>query len=176
MGQWINDFLGFSRNNNRNFVMGAGWQPLEGLIPSTQAFGTVTTQSFFYRQEGESARIRGYFLTGTAAGAGAFIQLPNNLPISTRSSGTRDGSVYLGTAIIATASGTPTGSYSAAGNPLIAYSFVNRYDERFNIYLTDQVANAVFHPRNGNNICPSASGDMISLDILVPIEGWETSR
>lgn len=52
--------------------------PWHTYTPTFTGFGTVSTQSFRWRQVGESVEIAGRFLTGTTTATEARISLPNN--------------------------------------------------------------------------------------------------
>lgn len=50
--------------------------------PTLTNFGTATNVSFYWRQVGNTIFVRGYFTTGTVAGATASISLPNSTTIN----------------------------------------------------------------------------------------------
>jgi hypothetical protein len=53
----------------------------KAYTPTTQGFGTISSDSFYWRRVGDSIEIQGHFTSGTATGDEAQIGLPNSLTI-----------------------------------------------------------------------------------------------
>lgn len=130
-------------------------------------FGTVTTQSVKVWRDGDKLRGVGYFVSGTAAASTAGIVFPSKWSIDTSKLGSRANSVVVGKYTAVTTSASPT--VPAASRDLI-------YDGSTTgqLFFGQAGESAQFDKRNGNAVCPDASGDLISFDFCVPIQGWSS--
>lgn len=76
--------------NIANLVIGPGIQPQGAVVgpwlsytPTFTGFGTPTNISFFYRQNGNTYDIRGFFTAGTVSATDGTMTLPNGYSIDT---------------------------------------------------------------------------------------------
>lgn len=129
--------------------------------PTFTGFGTVTGIDIEYKRVGDSLKVRGYFTSGTPTATEAQISLPDSLIIKGGSSTSISGS-YGRSASTANAGGF---ILSTSGD-----SFVNMASPQVFSNTATISLNAV----NGDNV--AGSGERVSLEFEIPIQGWSTGR
>lgn len=137
----------------------------DGFVPYTPTFtgfGTVSSVQVYSRREGDSLRIVGSFTSGTSTATQARITLGyNGANANVSTASTIASNNILGTGNLSIASAHTVTYLASTGNNYLTLGLV----------LNN--AGQVFTPQNGSTI--AASGNVLSIDALVPIAGWATS-
>jgi hypothetical protein len=126
--------------------------------PTFTGFGTVSTQSFWFRQIGDSYEIQGKFTSGSTTATQAQITLPSSTVSSTKVPAIRAGGFYfLGGSSVSFKGGSVLIN---GGNSFINLSNSNGFSGT----NTDTLA-----AETANNI--AASGSVLSICVTIPITG-----
>lgn len=139
---------------------GTNWK--NDLTFTTSAgFGTVTGKNIWYRYEGDSIHVRGYFTMGTPASSVGSIDFPSGVAIDYAKSGTGQ-AVKVGSAESLTASGTPD---TLTNN----YHLFTDGSDTDSVFITLQAVSNTFRKVNVDAF--GGTGNSISVDFSVPVTG-----
>lgn len=152
---------------------GSNWQLQNRTIPTAWAaytatlsagFGTVSTQSFFWRRNGQNLQVQGTFTTGTVAGSIASMSLPSGPTLDTGAISLSNTTANAGMAVGEFTEDGVTNSFcrvvTATGTSTSLVYFGN---------LTTNSGGLT--PQNGNVV--AASAKITSVNFSVPISGWK---
>lgn len=135
--------------------------------PTFTGFGTVSTQSFFWKREGSDVLIRGKFTAGTTTATEARVSLPTGLTTA---------STDLIPAI------TIAGMYVRGGHTAVTAHGGSILMEPSTTYVTfdtsETFGSASAQTQLSKNGDPnfSGSGDIVSIQARIPILGWSTNQ
>lgn len=129
------------------------WQPYTSTLT---AFGTVSTQSFEWRQVGENLEVRGYFISGTPTASVASMTLPSGLTTQTK---------VLQT--VGKWERNAIGTNTPKGGTIVFASASNVVNFAA---ITELYTQSALNAQNGDQLV--ASGQYMSINFSVPIQGW----
>jgi len=155
---------------------GSNWYIRQRYIPSEWAsytptisgFGTVTSLAAFWRREGDSARVRCYFVAGTVAASDAKITLPGGTSIDTNKLTTAQ-SAYLGV-FFSNVTTTGTAFPATTRGPFVITTKIGDTDELFFAVAVDK-DDVVFRPDQGTVVGTTSAS--VVIEFSVPISGWK---
>ena len=152
--------------------VGANVGPWISYTPTFGAgFGTVSTHSIKYRQNGQNLELMGEFTVGTAAGTAPTISLPGGLTIDT--SLVTASKTKLGEFNHLTASSYVTNSAASAVGQKLGVLFYSATGGTSALYFATQtngLSPATFRDDAGTDV--TATGEVISIRASVPISQW----
>lgn len=126
--------------------------PWQTYTPTFTGFGTVSTQSFRWRQVGESIEIQGRFTSGTVTATEARISLPNNYVSS---------SSYSSLEVVGYAGSTNNDQQiGVLIEPSVSY---------FTFGRSNSGGVSILTKANGNNTI--SNGDSLSFRVMVQVQG-----
>jgi hypothetical protein len=132
------------------------WQK---YTPAFTGFGTVNTQSFWWRRLGDSLQIKGRFVSGTSTATEARIGLPGSVVVDPAKV---NGTLELGAPASVNASGATTMGWMTAIEPSVNYVCIGRQTSTTDYQTKVQASSLV-----------AASGVVILTPATIPITGWD---
>lgn len=156
--------LNFSNVSFKPFeaVFGPDMRDAQEYTPTITGFGTATNVRFRWKKIGDEILIQGIFTSGTTTAVEAQVSFPPGLETIAELETLSIAGVYFRSG----------GAFSDKGGPIIV--------EPSTAYMTfghtSTFGSASVDPltkRNGSQIC--ASGDEISVEMRIPIDGWKTN-
>ena len=130
----------------------------ETYTPTYQGI-TTSTDEFFWRQEGDSVRIKGYFVTSGSSASELQIGLPSGLTI--------DSVKVPSTTVVGQTAESNTGDDEF-------FILATGGDAFLNVGYRASGQALAFTPQTGSFLY--GSGRTVSFDVLVPIAGWSNVR
>lgn len=146
-------------------VAGSEWT---AYTPTFTGFGTVSTQSFWWRRNGDSVEISGKFTAGTSTATEARISLPSGLVSdSSKIPAIRATGTYF-----RNSGGSPT---EFPGGPLLIESGVSYFTFSYNVWGTGSGVSSNWASKtNGSTIC--GANDVLGVSsVIIPISGWSSN-
>ena len=135
------------------------WQSY-GSTASYTGFGTVSSNTQMYRRVGSNLEIRARFTAGTTTATEARLAFPSGLTSSSTAITTLENA---GTLIKDSGSSTTTFGFYCLMEPSVSYITFG-----YSISIAAPLAK-----QNGNNL--ASSGQVISIQASVPIQGWASN-
>lgn len=150
---------------NENAVLisdNANWQIISrtypevwtAYTPTCTGFGTVSTNSGFWKRSGHSILTRGKFTAGTATAVEARVSLPTGI--------TSESSTYIPTIIHA-------GEFVQSGNGALVMRTLIEPSVTYTTFSWQGAGNNSLTKINGNDV---GTGTTVSWDATVPVVGW----
>ncbi|NCX93090.1 MAG: hypothetical protein EBX40_00220 [Gammaproteobacteria bacterium] len=147
------------------YVYGTPVTDWQAYTPTFTGFGTVSTQTFWWRRNGDTIQIKGRFAAGTSTATEARISLPFSLVSdSSKVNGTAE---VCGIAQPSDVNSSTTGGIGATFNVLIEPSL------GYVTFAARTSTNGGLTKLNANTI--ATGGTSLSLFAQLPVTGWSSS-